>query len=82
MDNNNEKPRHRGRVACFLVDRHFGFLVPDDRGSRLFFHISAVTGDVEPAFGDRVTFAAGEDDQGRPRAYEIELVCRGDHERN
>jgi cold shock CspA family protein len=68
MDDNNEKLRHRGRVSCFLVDRHFGFLAPDDGGSRLFFHISAETGDVEPAFGGRVTFAAAEDDQGSPRA--------------
>jgi hypothetical protein len=46
----------------------------------LFFHVSAVSGDVEPASGDRVTFALGEDSQGRPRAFEIELVRNDDHD--
>jgi cold shock CspA family protein len=82
MDDNNEKPCHRGRVACFLVDRHFGFLVPDDAGLRLFFHVSDVLGDIDPTSGANVTFSVGEDSQGRARAFEIELVSGNDHERD
>jgi cold shock CspA family protein len=74
MDDNNEKPRQRGRVIRFLADKGFGFIKPsDDGGKHCFFHISDVTGDVEPASGDVVTFSMGEDDRGRSKAIEVTL---------
>ena len=65
--------RRRGRVIRFF-DKGFGFIEPDRAGAaRLFFHIDDVTGDVEPATGDAVTYSPGEDRHGRSKAIEITL---------
>jgi cold shock CspA family protein len=83
MDDNNEKPRQRGRVIRFLADKGFGFIKPSDAGGKhCFFHISDVTGDVEPASGEVVTYALGEDRHGRAKAIEINLFSDHDDERN
>jgi cold shock CspA family protein len=74
LDNNNEKPRHRGRVIRFFADKHFGFIKPSDGGGKpCFFHVSDFNSDVEPASGDVVTFSMGEDDRGRSKAIEVTL---------
>jgi cold shock CspA family protein len=37
----------------------------------VFFHVSGLTGDFEPATGDAVTYAIGEDRNGRLKAVAI-----------
>ena len=65
--------RQRGRVVRFF-DKGYGFTEPEGAGAaRLFFHIDDVTGDVEPATGDAVTYSLGEDRHGRSKAIEITL---------
>jgi cold shock CspA family protein len=65
--------RQRGRVIRFLAEKHFGFLRPDDGSKICFFHISDFNSDGEPAAGDVVTYALGEDDHGRSKAIEVTL---------
>jgi cold shock CspA family protein len=63
--------RLRGRVIRFF-EKGYGFLQPDGGGAvRVFFHIDDVTGDVEPASGDVVTYELGEDRHGRSKAVEV-----------
>jgi cold shock CspA family protein len=65
--------RHRGRVIRFF-DKGYGFIQPEAGGAaRVFFHISDVAGDVEPASGDVVTYALGSDRHGRSKAIEVTL---------
>lgn len=49
-------------------DRGFGFITPDSGGPRVFAHISAFPRGRRPAADDLVTFDAGRDERGRPRA--------------
>jgi cold shock CspA family protein len=65
--------RHRGRVIRFF-DKGYGFIRPEASGAaRLFFHISDVAGEVEPATGDAVTYTLGSDRHWRSKAIEVTL---------
>jgi cold shock CspA family protein len=63
--------RQRGRVVRFF-DKGYCFIEPEGAGAaRLFFRIDDVTGDVEPATGDAVTYALGSDRHGRAKAVKV-----------
>jgi cold shock CspA family protein len=63
--------RHHGRIVSFLAS--YGFIQPNACAKRVFFHVSDLTGDIHPVLGDAVTYAVGEDQQGRTKAIEINL---------
>ena len=48
--------------------------MPDDGGKELFFHISGVVGEFEPAAGHEVEFIVGIDRDWRPKAESIAIV--------
>ena len=56
--------RQTGKVK-FFSDK---FLTPTDGSVEIFFHISDMSGDVEPAAGDSVEYALGTDRNGRANA--------------
>jgi cold shock CspA family protein len=70
----NEKRRQRGRITNFVKSRGFGFIQRSDSADQIFFHISNVVGNVEPAAGDAVTFELGSRYDGRPKATNIDIA--------
>jgi cold shock CspA family protein len=67
--------RYQGRVADWNDDRGFGFVAPNDGGSRLFLHISELTDrSTRPSEGVLVTYEIGKSADGRPRAQAVRFV--------
>jgi len=68
-----------GTVASFLEDRGFGFITPDDGGSDVYVHFSAIKADGYRTLhqGQAVRFGIGEDPKGKSKgkgkAVHVEL---------
>jgi len=62
----------KGKITQWKDDKGFGFIVSDDNGEKLFFHISAVkTQGRRPQVGDVVLYESMRDSQGRPKAKAV-----------
>lgn len=67
--------RVQGRVSEWRDDRGFGFVTPDQGGSRVFLHVKAFRrASRRPQKGDVVSYLASVDGKGRVRAEAAELV--------
>ncbi len=61
--------RHQGRITRWNDDKGFGFITPIGGGEPLFLHISAFADrQRRPKGNEIVSYEAGRDEQGRPRA--------------
>lgn len=58
----------RGVLLSWDDGKGFGFIQPENGGTKLFVHISVMRGDTRPSQGDTVLYLAGKDAKGRLRA--------------
>jgi cold shock CspA family protein len=64
----------KGKVVSWKNDKGFGFISTSDHNETIFFHISSVKKAIrKPEVGDRVTFEATKDSQGRLKATHVLL---------
>lgn len=66
-----------GTVKFFNTDKGFGFITPDNGGSDVFVHISAVQASRLPGLteGQQVSFETEDDRRGKgPKAVDLELI--------
>jgi CspA family cold shock protein len=59
-----DQPFQTGRVKTYLEDRGFGFIIPDDGGDDIFFHITNVVDMAEPEAGMDVKYQITETPKG------------------
>lgn len=62
-----------GRIKTYKEDRAFGFIIPDDSGADLFFHISQVRGIERPEQGMAVRYQVADSPKG-PNAVNVQPV--------
>jgi cold shock protein len=64
-----------GTIKKFFEDKGFGFIKPDDGGSDVFFHVSALREGDEISPGKSVNFETGVDRKtGKSKAISVDLV--------
>ena len=64
-----------GKIKMFNEAKGFGFIVPDDGGADVFFHVSALRDGDDIAKDKNVTFEMGVDPKsGKPKAVSVDLV--------
>jgi CspA family cold shock protein len=64
-----------GKIKMFNEDKGFGFITPDDGGSDVFFHVSALREGDEIAKGKIVAFEIGVDRKsGKTKAVSVDPV--------
>jgi CspA family cold shock protein len=68
----------RGTIKNFLP-KGFGFIAPDGEDGDVFYHISSVEGDWEPAAGDAVEFTVVERN-GKSEAAQVVILDGQDDE--
>jgi len=66
---------HRGKVKDFIVEKGFGFIAIKGMVDDVFFHVSAIHGDISVKRGDTVECVFGTDRSGRTRAKRV-TVCK------
>jgi CspA family cold shock protein len=64
-----------GKIKMFNEDRGFGFIIPDDGGVDVFFHVSALREGDEVTPGKVVSFEIGVDPKsGKTKAVSVDLT--------
>ncbi|MDR7268018.1 uncharacterized membrane protein YsdA (DUF1294 family)/cold shock CspA family protein [Pelomonas saccharophila] len=67
--------RQTGTLVQWDDAKGYGFIAPDGGAARLFVHIQAFAARAQrPVVGERLSFAAGRDAQGKPRALAVRPV--------
>ena len=67
--------RLQGRIIEWNDERGFGFVVQNGASARMFLHVSAFRKKVDrPLLGSLITYEIRQDENGRPRAANAELV--------
>jgi cold shock protein len=61
----------QGQVKFFKLEKGFGFIVSEEAGNDVFFHISNCVEGYQPQEGDNVTFELGQGRDGRTAAANI-----------
>ena len=61
----------QGEVKFFKTDKGFGFIVSEEAGDEVFFHISNCAEGYQPQEGDKVTFEIGQGRDGRTAAKDV-----------
>lgn len=61
----------QGQVKFFKAEKGFGFIVSEEAGNDVFFHISQCVEGYQPQEGDMVTFELGQGRDGRTAAKDI-----------
>jgi cold shock CspA family protein len=69
-----DEARQTGSVLWFRPDKAFGYLAVDGENRDIFFHVSEWFHVYDPRKGDRVSFIASADKNGRPRARQVVVV--------
>jgi CspA family cold shock protein len=66
----------RGKVQWFAAAKGFGFIKPDDGGSDVFVHFSAILGDGYKQLneGDKVEFEVVTGKKGKPQAANVTRI--------
>jgi CspA family cold shock protein len=67
------QPFQKGEIKKYIDDRGFGFIIPDDGGDDIFFHITNVTGIDQPEQGIRVEYQITKTPKGL-NAINVRLV--------
>ena len=61
-----------GTIKFFNAERGFGFIKPDDSGTDVFFHVTALENQQPPQENQHVTFEIGVDKKnGRQKAINV-----------
>jgi cold shock CspA family protein len=64
-----------GQVKFYNRELGYGFIIPDDRRSEIFFPERDVDRASDlPSRGDRVTYTIGRDRAGRPAAQQVRVI--------
>jgi cold shock protein len=64
-----------GKIKMFAEDRGFGFIIPDDGGDDVFFHVTSLRDGDDITPGVEVSFKIGADKKnGKIKAVSVDLV--------
>lgn len=73
--------RQQGTITRWNNERGFGFITPTSGGPAAFVHASALPSGSRPSVGSTVTYRPSADDQGRPRAADVQYLGSGGRRR-
>ncbi|MCW1414120.1 MULTISPECIES: cold-shock protein [Rhizobium] len=64
-----------GTVKFFNNDKGFGFITPDNGGTDVFVHVSALRGGASIRDGDKVSYDVGQDRKtGKSKAENVSVI--------